>query len=642
MSWRIDGINFTNFKFFKGEFDLNISRKNVLLYGENGSGKSSVFWGAYTLFQSCLKTQKEDAIKYFVPNHDNNLRNKFIDDNDYSGLKIRFKDENGAELTVEDSVDQWSVSTPSVMQFMRKTVQSSDFITYKFLSSLFDFRNSEKNDVFKLFSKDVFPSLNFRTTLIKLDHSDTGKLDADSWWSYISTVYCYLPKNKKNKNSFNQATQDYKDYLNLLSEFNKELDYALTDITIRANKKLKENFGIDASLSFMYEKATFNDRVKGKGRSRNGVVIPPKIILTANMRHPNIADNKTIYHPQSFFNEAKLTCMALALRLAVLDTRPTEGVSYASAIFIDDMLISLDMGYRRKVIQIILPYSINRQMIVMTHDRSFFHLIKEELAVKGQNNWLFLEMYQPEDCSKQLPSVFINKSYLEAAKVYLHSNELAACANALRKACETELKRLLPLNMTLCNNYKGESDNPFIKLSELIRRFEHFRALFNFPDVVPYLTTERKFIMNPFSHDDIYTPQYKSELSLLIKDIDVLHSIEKRLVVKDNWINNRQYSFKVVNGEYVVEAKFRFKERFEIVVYQDVVYYNSPSIVFDFCTSEKIKPGDSYGLNNAFSHVYNIVSYNAKTHPKLEDCMFDVSKGQSIGEIFVGLLSERK
>lgn len=641
MSWRINNISLTNFKFFKGEFNLDISRKNILLYGENGSGKSSVFWGAYTLFQSCLKTRKEDAVKYFVPSHDNNLRNKFASEDDYSGLKFLFKDENGAELMVEDSCEQWSVMTPSLMQFMRKTAQSSDFITYKFLSSLFDFRNSEINDVFKLFSKDIFPFLNFRATLIHLDHSDTGKLDADSWWSYISTVYRSLPKNRKNKNSFNLAAQDYKEYMNLLAVFNNELEYALADIKIRANRKLKESFGVDASLSFMYEKATFNERINGKDRSRNGVVIPPKIILTANMEHPNIADNKVIYHPQSFFNEAKLTCMALALRLAVIDTRPTEGISYASAIFIDDMLISLDMGYRRKVIQIILPYSINRQMIVMTHDRSFFHLIKEELAVNGQGNWLFLEMYQPEDCSTQLPHVLINKSYLEAAKVYLHSNELAACANALRKACESELKRLLPLNLTLCNDYKGESDNPYIKLSELINRFKKFRDIFNFPDVVPYLTTEREFVMNPFSHDDFYTPQYKSELDLLIKDIDILHAIEKKLIVKDEWINNKKYLFKVANGEHVIEAKIYFKERFEMVRYQSVIYHSNPKVVFDSCSSDKIKSGESYGLNNAFSHVYNKVSYNATNHPDLEDCLFDISTGKSVGDIFIELLTRK-
>lgn len=278
-------------------------------------------------------------------------------------------------------------------------------------------------------------------------------------------------------------------------------------------------------------------------------------------------------------------------------------------------------------------------MILMTHDRSFFHLIKSEILRTNSNTWSFLEMYQPEDCSCQLPPVVRNKSYLESAKIYLHLNEMGACANALRKACESELKRLLPLNLTLCNSYKGESDNPYIKLSELIERFKNFRHIYNFPDVVPFLTTERELVMNPFSHDDILTPQYKSELQLLIKDIEVLHSIEKRLVVKDDWVNNRRYKFYITNGAYSIEAIFRFKERFEIVRYEGIIYHSSPMVIFDSCTPDKIKSGESYGINNAFSHVYNKMSYNVTNHPDFEDCVFEVSTGKSLRQIYNDLFS---
>lgn len=44
MSWRINNIRIKNFKFFKDEFVLNVNGKHLLLYGENGSGKSSIYW----------------------------------------------------------------------------------------------------------------------------------------------------------------------------------------------------------------------------------------------------------------------------------------------------------------------------------------------------------------------------------------------------------------------------------------------------------------------------------------------------------------------------------------------------------------------------------------------------------------------
>lgn len=59
MSWKIDQIVFKNFKFFKKEFTLPLERKHLLVYGENGSGKSSIHWGFHTILQSCLKSVDE-------------------------------------------------------------------------------------------------------------------------------------------------------------------------------------------------------------------------------------------------------------------------------------------------------------------------------------------------------------------------------------------------------------------------------------------------------------------------------------------------------------------------------------------------------------------------------------------------------
>lgn len=42
MSWKIKNIEIENFKFFKDVFSINVDNKNILLYGENGAGKSSI------------------------------------------------------------------------------------------------------------------------------------------------------------------------------------------------------------------------------------------------------------------------------------------------------------------------------------------------------------------------------------------------------------------------------------------------------------------------------------------------------------------------------------------------------------------------------------------------------------------------
>lgn len=76
MGWRIKEVKLKGFKFFKDEFSISFDGCHVLLYGENGSGKSSIYWSLYTIFQACLKTQ-EDAQKYYKHGHNQNLRNRF-------------------------------------------------------------------------------------------------------------------------------------------------------------------------------------------------------------------------------------------------------------------------------------------------------------------------------------------------------------------------------------------------------------------------------------------------------------------------------------------------------------------------------------------------------------------------------------
>ena len=40
---KINRIKISNYKFFYGDFEMEFKGKNVLVYGENGSGKSSIF-----------------------------------------------------------------------------------------------------------------------------------------------------------------------------------------------------------------------------------------------------------------------------------------------------------------------------------------------------------------------------------------------------------------------------------------------------------------------------------------------------------------------------------------------------------------------------------------------------------------------
>lgn len=94
MSWKISKIEIENFKFFKATFPIVVNRKNILLYGENGAGKSSIYWSVYTHFQAYSKT-REEAQKYFIAGNKQNLRNRYADMAENSSIKIYFDNGNG-------------------------------------------------------------------------------------------------------------------------------------------------------------------------------------------------------------------------------------------------------------------------------------------------------------------------------------------------------------------------------------------------------------------------------------------------------------------------------------------------------------------------------------------------------------------
>jgi AAA15 family ATPase/GTPase len=48
----IDKIILQNFKAFPAEETISIEGRHLLVYGENGSGKSSIYWALYTLLQA--------------------------------------------------------------------------------------------------------------------------------------------------------------------------------------------------------------------------------------------------------------------------------------------------------------------------------------------------------------------------------------------------------------------------------------------------------------------------------------------------------------------------------------------------------------------------------------------------------------
>ena len=75
----IDELKIQNFKFFpKLENPIKLDGRHLLLFGENGSGKSSIYWALYTLLECANKEDVAEIKKYFDHSDDERLTNVHI------------------------------------------------------------------------------------------------------------------------------------------------------------------------------------------------------------------------------------------------------------------------------------------------------------------------------------------------------------------------------------------------------------------------------------------------------------------------------------------------------------------------------------------------------------------------------------
>jgi predicted ATP-dependent endonuclease of OLD family len=128
---KISRIKIKNFKYFYGEITIDLERSNAVIFGENGSGKSSIYWALYTFLQSVFKSDVTEIQKYFDPGHEENLRNRFAADIAESFITLVFEDEslNVIEKTISNTI----VNTKTD-DFVRLTVEGSELSNYKLLS----------------------------------------------------------------------------------------------------------------------------------------------------------------------------------------------------------------------------------------------------------------------------------------------------------------------------------------------------------------------------------------------------------------------------------------------------------------------------------------------------------------------------
>lgn len=453
---KIATLSLSNFKFFGETVDLKFNCKNVLVYGENGSGKSSLYWALYTFLQSSYK-QNEEIIKYFDISHTENLLNRFVK-NQNSFIQVELEDSK--HIISKYSISKEVINTNSEEDNnIKKANIASDFINHRLLTRVYDFRNSEDIDLWDMFEIDIIEFIIIDG--VNLKHQ----------WKTLSMG---LPKNIINgKMTFPKINSTiYTDYMRQLTKFNETINDLLNNIIELSNNILNQVFREKIVIRFDFSKATFNDFIEGSKR-RSREFRKPSICLKVEFLDCKISK------PHTFLNEAKLTAIALSIRFAILKRRVIKD-DILKILVLDDLLISLDMTHRLKVVNFVLnDVDLDEyQKFILTHDRGFYNLLSEKVS---KTKWEKLEFYNQEE----KPFIKTNETDFEKACRCFEFNDLQASANYLRKETENILKRFLDPDFEFIN--KG-----FISLNQLMNKVKNeineeyrrnFRKTFKFSNL---------------------------------------------------------------------------------------------------------------------------------------------------------------
>ena len=536
---KIKSIQLHNYKFFNAQEPINLEVdgdcKHLLLYGENGSGKSSIFWGLHTLFESSLK-EDEDIQKYFK--HSDESAESLVNIYAEKGVRDGIDDYNSfiEVVTNEELNNVYRVSLFDLDINQNENAQlinqTSEFLSYKDLFEFQRFWNGEPMNLASIFIDTVLPYIEFpESALIRNGETVTITNAWDKWFEInqgpgkttnykgnIIQVYKNSPENiafNRFVNDFNNNIQDLIDFINvnaplIIKQLGYDIDFVLKYVKPIYQKKDSKFEYKDFEIEFL---------------------------ITSYLGQPI-----EIKRPQSFLNEAKISAIALAIKLAILKRKFNDRVEIPKFIVFDDLMISLDMNNRDRLTDYILnpdnDLISKYQVFILTHDRSLFYFLKDKIKNVGKSKeWIYKEVYVNEEANKQTPSIYDSPNKIEKAKYFLQIHDYPACGIYLRTFCEEVLNNLYPdtKKFEIKTNDQGLSETRELNLNSKINHLESFckEEDINYEDFKD-LKTYKSVILNSLAHNDIHSPLYKVELVKILDVLEKLNQYKRFEFIKPN------------------------------------------------------------------------------------------------------------
>ncbi|MBX3006831.1 MAG: AAA family ATPase [Melioribacteraceae bacterium] len=503
MKW-ITKLSIENYRAFTKKETIKIPFGNhLLIYGENGSGKSSVYNALKDFFTSSDKPAEKLTLNRFEQQGGNNSGTIEVEITDSS---------NPPNITRYKYAEPDTDSTHRNIPELLLANKVKGFLDYKGLLRTYFIESAagQNPNLFDLLVEDLLADHKIKRI------SDFGSTEDEllRQWKLIKT-----PLQKKNYDGRKSICKTAKSYL---PEFEVELNALLTNVFVEFKRFIAEYFDKKLEIGVKVSNIAFDKKTWEINR---GVFLEIKYA------------GEEISSYQHFLNEARLSALASCLYLASISKFPIDPSFEIRPLFLDDVFIGLDTNNRIPLLKLLKKEFIEKhyQIFISTYDRQWFELARtwfntERCPIKC------MEIFIDGNEDPLIPDspVFIDPSedYYPRAKGYFNKKDYPAAANYLRKACERELRRILPQNQKLKANYQTGEIGKIQKLDELIRNFENYLSSNNInPNSFVHFITYKKIVFNPLSHDDIETPHYRKEIEDGIKLVENLIKIKTKVIV---------------------------------------------------------------------------------------------------------------
>lgn len=388
---KITKIEVSDFRGFPGpasyDFDFGTAR-NLFIYGENGSGKSSLSRAIQEFFN-----RRKDAKPFAV--HKNDLDPTLISGH----VTAQFDD---------GSTQSWKHggNRPLDKPPTSQTALQVGCLDYR---GLLETNFAQRTDNVNIF----FIAVNRLVPHLEVPVAGKSQRIGDLWSS--------VRKPSRHNESYLESCRE------AVIRFNTGFEPVLKPLIEKATELLAKFPDPDFVLGASFQPVEY-DTSKRDFRNR-------ELILSVHRNGSHLPNH------HNFLNEARLSAIGLVVYLAGLLISVPSTSAYPKLLVLDDVLVGLDMANRLPVLEILAQYFADWQVILLTHDRVWYEMVQVDM--EGRPDWRAYELWLGSDGHTPIhqPRGSGPDFFLARANQHLAANDDRAAALYARAAFEAKVKK---------------------------------------------------------------------------------------------------------------------------------------------------------------------------------------------------------